>query len=147
MQYFGQLNDLEIVSPHPEIEESDQLGDLIDTFEDAYGKLYARSASSPELGYVVTQAIVLGSVAAEKPSLPELELADEAPPFDASKGSRQVRWGTEPAQTEILQLERLRAGNVIPGPAIIESPATTFAIPPGRRARLDGHLIFHLEAT
>jgi acetone carboxylase, beta subunit len=147
MQYFGQLNDLEIVSPHPEIEESDQLGDLIDTFEDAYGKLYARSASSPELGYVVTQAIVLGSVAAEKPALPELELAGETPPGGASKGSRQVRWGSEVAQTEILQLERLEPGNVILGPAIIESPATTFAIPPGRRARLDGHLIFHLEAT
>ena len=60
MQYFGQLNDLEIVSPRLELEEGEHLDELIAEFEDAYSKLYARSASSPELGYLITQAIVLG---------------------------------------------------------------------------------------
>ena len=32
-----------------------------------------------------------------------------------------------------------------PGPAIVESPADTFAIPPGRSARLDANRVFHLE--
>jgi hypothetical protein len=32
------------------------------------------------------------------------------------------------------------------GPAVIESPADTFAIPPDRKATLDQHRIFHLEA-
>jgi acetone carboxylase beta subunit len=145
MQYYGQLNDLEIVSPHMELEEPEQLDELVAAFEEAYGKLYARSARSPELGYVVTQAIVLGSVEVEKPALPDLPLGGEAPPGAASKGTRSVRWGPRTATTEILQLELLAPGNAIGGPAIIESPATTFAIPPGRRARLDGHLIFHLE--
>ena len=52
MQYYGQLNDIEIHSPHQQIEEASQVDDLIAAFEDAYGKLYARSARSPELGYL-----------------------------------------------------------------------------------------------
>ena len=35
---------------------------LIAAFEEAYSKVYARSARSPELGYLITQAIVHGSV-------------------------------------------------------------------------------------
>jgi acetone carboxylase beta subunit len=38
----------------------------------------------------------------------------------------------------------MRAGEHLAGPAIVESPSATFAIPPGRIARLDSHRIFHL---
>ncbi|HEY5143266.1 MAG TPA: hydantoinase/oxoprolinase family protein [Solirubrobacteraceae bacterium] len=146
MQYRGQLNDLEIVSPHPQITESGQLDDLVVAFERSYAKLYARSARSPELGYVVTQAIALGMTPVEKPALPELPDAGAAPAAAASKGTREVRWADGPATTEILQLEELAAGNVIAGPAIVEHAATTFAIPPDRSAALDRHLIFHLSS-
>jgi acetone carboxylase beta subunit len=143
MQYFGQLNDIEIVSPHAELEEGAQLDDLIAVFEDAYAKVYARSARSPELGYLITQAIVMGSVEVEKPALPELEERDGEPPV---RSSRRVRWHSGAAETSIIRLEDLEAGHGIAGPAIVEHVATTFAIPPGRAARLDRHQIFHLSA-
>jgi len=142
MQYFGQLNDIEIVSPHGELEEAGQLDDLIAAFEDAYGKVYARSARSPELGYLVTHAIVLGSVPVEKPALPD-EAEKEGKPGE--KGSRQVHWGAGFEQTPIYDLDDVAPGNSIEGPAIVESVATTFALPPGRSARLDRHRIFHLS--
>ncbi len=47
--------------------------------------------------------------------------------------------------TTIYEQSDLRAGNVVRGPAIVESPADTLAVPPGRRARLDEHRIFHIE--
>jgi N-methylhydantoinase A/oxoprolinase/acetone carboxylase beta subunit len=144
MQYTGQLNDIEIVSPHQAIESGDQLDALIAEFEDAYGKVYARSARSPELGYVVTHAIVHGSVDVEKPALPELEEVGGEPP---TKGVRPVHWGDGFRDTDIFQLEEVRAGQVVTGPAVVESAATTFAVPPGRRARLDRHQIFHLEVA
>src|SRR6476661_2772893 len=143
MQYYGQLNDIEIFSPHAELEDDSQLDDLIDEFEQAYGKVYARSARSPELGYLVTQAIVHGSVEVEKPSLPDLGEREGTPP---AKGARRVRWGDDYADTEVYELDQVEAGNSITGPAIVESVATTFAIPPGRVARLDRHQIFHLTA-
>ena len=100
MQYYGQLNDIEIVSPHAELEDDAQLDDLIAEFEDAYGKVYARSARSPELGYLVTQAIVHGSVEVEKPALPDLGERDGTPP---TKGTRRVRWGDGHADTDLLR--------------------------------------------
>jgi N-methylhydantoinase A/acetone carboxylase beta subunit len=145
MQYYGQLNDLEIVSPHLDLDEPEQLDDLVAAFEDAYGKLYARSARSPELGYLITQAMVLGAVAVEKPALPELPRGGETVPAAASKATRRVHWAAETIPSEILEQDRLGPGNVIVGPAIVESPSSTFAIPPGRQARLDEHLIFHLS--
>jgi acetone carboxylase, beta subunit len=144
MQYFGQLNDIEIVSPHMALEEGEHVDDLIGEFEDAYAKVYARSARSPELGYLVTQAIVLGKVAVEKPALPELA-AGSWQLAEAAKGSRPVWWHEEFVDTPIYDLEAVGAGQSVEGPAVLESQATTFAIPPGRTAKLDEHQIFHLS--
>ncbi len=142
MQYYGQLNDIEITSPHPELEDAEGVEDLIAEFEEAYSKVYARSARSPELGYLVTQAIVHGSVEVEKPALPDFPEVDGTPP---TKGTRRVRWRDDYAETDLYELAEVEAGNSIAGPAIVESVATTFTIPPGRSARLDRHHIFHLS--
>ena len=150
MQYYGQLNDIEIVSPHDQIEEAAEVDDLIEVFEEAYGKVFARSARSPELGYLVTHAIVLGSVEVERPALPDDGESPGAPP---TKATRRVWWQrpgsseAEPAQTDVYELSDVLAGNEIEGPAIVESVATTFAIPPRRSARLDRHQIFHLSGS
>jgi acetone carboxylase beta subunit len=143
MQYYGQLNDIEIVSPRAELEEAEHLDALVAEFEDAYGKVYARSARSPELGYLVTQAIVLGSAEVEKPALPDQPETEGTPP---TKATRDVHWGDGFTATEIYELTDVAAGNEVVGPAIVESVATTFAISPGRRARLDRHGIFHLTS-
>jgi N-methylhydantoinase A/acetone carboxylase beta subunit len=143
MQYYGQLNDIEIYSPAQHLRDAGEVDALIAAFEEAYGKVYARSAKSPELGYLITYAIVTGAVQAEKPALPlEEPVGSEPPPV---KATRQVWWRGEWAQTPIFEQSDLRAGNVISGPAIVESPADTLVVPPGRRARLDEHRIFHLE--
>jgi N-methylhydantoinase A/oxoprolinase/acetone carboxylase beta subunit len=147
MQYYGQLNDIEFHSPHPALQDAAQVDALIATFEDAYAKMYASSARSPEFGYLVTHAIVHGTVDVEKPALPDLPEEDSTPPL---KDRRPVHWGRASegrfVDTDIFQLEQLAAGNLIEGPAIVEHSATTFAIPPGRVARLDGHHIFQLSA-
>ena len=143
MQYYGQLNDIEVYAPAQRLSGPDDIRALIDAFEDEYGKVYARSAKSPELGYLVTHAVVTGAVAVEKPVLPNESLAGEEPP--SPKGERPVWWHDAFEPTLIYEQSDLRAGNVIRGPAIVESPADTLAVPPGRRARLDQHRIFHLE--
>jgi N-methylhydantoinase A/acetone carboxylase beta subunit len=148
MQYFGQLNDIEFVSPHDGLEQAAQVDDLIASFEDAYAKMYASSARSPEFGYLVTHAIVHGTVDVEKPQLPEMAEHEGHPPL---KDRRPVHWGrasgNDFVETDIFQLEEVAAGNTIAGPAIVEHSATTFAVPPGRTARLDRHHIFHLTSS
>ena len=145
MQYYGQLNDLEIESPHQSLETGEQVDDLIAAFEEAYGKLYARSARSPELGYLITNVIVTGSVPVEKPALPDEPEAGGGAP--EPKAARPVWWSDGWTETPIYEQADVRAGHEIAGPAIVESPADTFAIPPGRTARLDHHRIFHLSSA
>jgi N-methylhydantoinase A len=83
-------------------------------------------------------------VEVEKPALPELEEVSGQPPVSSM---RPVRWRDGDAETSIIRLEEVVAGQEIPGPAIVEHTATTFAIPPGRAARLDTHGIFHLTTN
>jgi acetone carboxylase beta subunit len=50
--------------------------------------------------------------------------------------------------TPVFEQDEVLAGQSLEGPAIVESPSATFAVPPGRVARLDGNRIFHLgEST
>jgi N-methylhydantoinase A/oxoprolinase/acetone carboxylase beta subunit len=144
LQYYGQLNDLEVLSPHQELSEAAHVDALIAAFEDAYGKLYARSARSPELGYLVTNVIVTGAVEVEKPALPNEEAAAGSSQLTEAKGSRRVWWSEGWVETPIYEQDALRAGHEVAGPAVIESPADTFAVPPGRSVRLDGQRVFHL---
>ncbi len=145
MQYYGQLNDLEFPVPVNRLNSPEDVDKLIQTFEDLYAKIYYSAAKTPEFGYMITRTIMLGSVKVEKPELPDEELQGETPPEEAAKPSRQVYWRGEFMDAAIYELDRLCAGNKIEGPAIVESPASTMVVPPGRRVFLDRNLIFHMS--
>jgi acetone carboxylase, beta subunit len=145
IQYMGQLRDLEVRTDYEWLEGGESLDEVIADFEDLYAKVYARSARSPELGYLITQIVLSGTVEVEKPSLPTEELSGEDPPPVARKETRDVYWRGEWLRGEIFEMGELRAGNRLRGLSIVESPATTFVIPPGSSSYLDEHRIFHLE--
>ncbi|HEY2055506.1 MAG TPA: hydantoinase/oxoprolinase family protein [Solirubrobacterales bacterium] len=142
MQYYGQLVDIELDAPRPAIESIADVEELIAAFERTYTRMYARAASSPELGYLVAQAIVKGSVPIEQPTLPELPVEAGSP---AVKETRQVWWSDGYATTDVYEMDDVGNGQTIDGPAVLEAESTTFPIPPDRRAWLDRHGIFHLE--
>jgi N-methylhydantoinase A/acetone carboxylase beta subunit len=142
MQYYGQLVDIEVDSPKSELSSAQDAQELCDAFERTYTRTYARAASSPELGYLVAQAIVKGSVEAERPRLPLLPAAESSPPV---KDTRPVWWTDGWVDTPVHEMDDVRPGHTLEGPAILEAESTTFPIPPDRDALLDAHGIFHLE--
>lgn len=145
MQYRGQLNDLEIESPIASAKTAEDWEALVGAFNDTYGRVYAASARSPELGYSVTGAIMRGTVPIPKPRIPREELHEVTPPESAKLGTRKFyrkgRW----VDAQLYQMEQLLPGNRIFGPAIIESDATTFVVPDGFETWLDEHRLFHLQ--
>ena len=145
MQYLGQLRDLEVNTGREWIDGARGMQEAIAAFEELYGKVYARAAKSPELGYLIPMVIVSGTVDVEKPALPDEPLEGEEPPASASKGEREIFWRRRWMTASIWEMGELRAGNRVRGPAVIESPSTTLVVPPGASAALDGHRIFHLE--
>jgi N-methylhydantoinase A len=59
-------------------------------------------------------------------------------PGHAQKPERMVYFedASHPIETRIYDGSRLRSGNVMEGPCIIEEPATTIVVYPGMKARL-----------
>ena len=92
----------------------EHVDDLIAAFEDAYGKLYARSARSPELGYLVTNVIVNGSVEVEKPALPT---SPRAAGRAAGEGERDGLVARRLRRDADLRAGHVEAGQRVAGPA------------------------------
>lgn len=145
MQYQGQLNDLEIESPLPAVATAEDWDRLCATFEDVYGRVYATAARVPELGFSITGAILRGVVPVSKPKIPTEPTAGKEPPAEARHGARRLYYRGKFHDAAIYAMEKLQAGNEVEGPAIIESDATTFIVPPGFSTRLDPHRLFHLR--
>ena len=145
MQYQGQLNDLEIEAPISSFRSVDDWENLVQTFEETYARVYAKSALSPELGYSITGAIVRGVVEVAKPQIPQEPLSSETPPVDAFLGLRDIYWDGEFIPAKIYEMEKLMPGNQIHAFSILESTATTLVVPLGFEAYLDENRIFHLK--
>ena len=73
--------------------------------------------------------------------------AQGSDPEKASKGVREVFWGTGYVKTNIYERELLQCGNRIEGPAIVEAPDTTYVIPPGWSYTVDKYLNGIMEAS
>lgn len=145
MQYRGQLNDLEIESPIGSARTAEDWDQLVAAFNDTYGRVYAASARSPELGYSVTGAIMRGTVPIPKPKIPLEPEVGPTPPDEAKLGTRKFYRKKAWVDAQLYRMELLQPGNRITGPAIIESDATTFVVPGGFETWLDGHRLFHLK--
>ena len=66
-------------------------------------------------------------------------------PDNGLKSRRRVYWGDGFIETDIYEERRLRCGNVVSGPAIVESEETTILVPPGRKYTVDQFLNGCLE--
>lgn len=144
VQYVGQLNDVEVQVPFERVTTEADVREIITRFEEAYAKLYSRAATSPELGYLTTTAVITGVVPVEKPRLPAEPLAGPEPSPEALKGTRKVYREGKWHDAKIYHMERLKPGNRLSAISVIESPSTTLVIPLGFEANLDEHRLFHL---
>lgn len=146
MLYYGQLNNLEVVSPKLEIELPEDLQRLCDGFEQVYSRIYGHGARTPQFGYMIHSVTMSGTTEVEKPILPREGLqAPDTWRKQAVKGTRPIYYNGVWQNATLIDLDRLGAGAEIAGPAIVESPSSTMVIPPGRRVRLDKHRIFHMN--
>ncbi len=147
MLYYGQLNSLEVISESDRLESAADLQRICDAFEDLYTRIYGLGAKTPQFGYMITGVMLFGATEIEKPELPTEELLapDAWQKNGALKTTRSIYYGGEWMDAQIIDLEKLPAGSEIAGPAVVESPASTMLVQPGRSVRLDEHRIFHMS--
>jgi N-methylhydantoinase A len=147
MRYTGQLNDLEAISPSQRLETVGDVDQMVAAWEALYERINSRVSKYEQAGYQIFELGLLARTAKTKPELQRFELEDETPSADARKGERRAYFDGTWHDASIWDMDGLRAGNVVEGPAIVEHPMTTLVIPPDGRARLDEWEFLWLERT
>ena len=145
IRYGRQLNDLVVTSPVRRIEGAADWDALIGAFEQLYDERYARAARFPEAGYDIFEVGLVASAEKIKPKLVPQPLEDAPPPAGARKGERPAYFDGQMVPAAVYELANLRPGNVVPGPAIIEDPTTTFVVPPSKRVEIDQYFTLWLK--
>src|SRR6266516_1546755 len=137
IRYAAQLTDLEVQSSMSRIESPQDMDRLIEAWEALYEKINSRVSKYSEAGYQIFELGLLARIEKVKLRFQEQELSSQTPDSSAYKGTRSVFRDGQWQEAHLWEMGLLKAGNVIEGFAIIEHPATTFVIPPGRRVEID----------
>jgi N-methylhydantoinase A len=145
IRHRGQINEVEVPIGQRFVDQAslDQLaGDFFDRYEELYGHGAAFRGAALE---AVTFRCRARSETL-KPALTPAEAGPVEPPEESRRGPRPVWWrsdvGSEP--TMVYDGLTLRAGNAFDGPALVETPDTTVAVPPSHRLRVDEYGNFEL---
>ena len=142
MKYYGQLDDVEVVSPVDSMDSIAGMEALIKAFEDLYTKMFTLAAK-PDIGaYHITEVCVIAKVSTVKPKLRKFELAGKKPSDKAFKTKRDVFMRGKWQEADIWEMESLVPGNEINGLAVIEASNTTLLVPPEWHVRIDEHDIY-----
>ena len=145
VRYGGQLDDVEVPFDGHWGGTSQDVDDLLDSFEERYTKMYVKAARYPKAGYAILQVALVGSIDTRKPEFPVLAMQGPIPPEHAYKGERQVYIDGQWRAAGIYDIDAMQPGNLVDGLAILEHPATTLLVPGNRRARMDERKFVWLE--
>ena len=91
---------------------------------------------SPAGGIEVISIGLVASAPAAKPRLVRKDLVGKDP-SSALKGERNVYFDGKWLSTKVYEVMKLKPGNRVEGPAIIEAIDTTLVIPKDRRVTMD----------
>ena len=147
MRYGRALYITRCLSPRLFLESLSDVEAVCQAFYNTFTAKYTKLAATPQVGVNVENFCLHAMVPIPGVSLPSFEMGGEDP-SPAYKGRRQVYWELDRSieETLIFDAERLRAGNVVVGPAIIEAKDTTVVIPPGWKYSLDRYLTGILQS-
>jgi N-methylhydantoinase A len=129
MKYGGQVNAVETPVGAGTIDPA-LLERLGDDFEAGYERLYGKGTGHRKAGIEMTEIRIRAIGRQPKPELARDLGSDPSPPGDALVGTRRA-WdmvGKAFVAFEVWRGSRLRAGNVVRGPAIVELAETTVVV-------------------
>ncbi|GAB7386410.1 hydantoinase/oxoprolinase family protein [Bacillaceae bacterium] len=148
MKFGGQLNVKRTKSPVMFLHSPDDVKAVWDQFTLEYAKAYSPLGVYPEGGVEIENFVLYAIIPQEKYPLPEAEY-EGTDPSRAWKGKRKAYWDEVKGfiETDVFQMENLGYGNIVRGPAIIESENTTAVLPPGTTYTVDRYLNGLIEKT
>jgi N-methylhydantoinase A len=144
LRYFGQAFEVRVAVADGEVDRA-MVDGCVDAFHDEHQRLYGycfRDRPEQQVEWVNLRVTGVGPI--RRPSLRELEPGD-GDAGRARTGSRPVCFDAAagPHDTPIFRRDRLRPGDTVGGPAVIEEYGSTLPLHPGFRAEVDrlGNLV------
>jgi len=145
MLYGGQVHRKRSSSPVLNVNSEADMKAIYDDFEQEFSEAFSPLVCHPDGGVYVESFILTASIPAEVPEIPEYPVSGP----DASQAlrtKRQCYWGNSGfEESNVYDFSKLKAGNEIPGPAILETEYTTLVVPPEFVCRIDEHLFALIE--
>jgi len=144
MKYKMQIHQLPVPVPSGQLNEAD-LEQVLVRFEEIYESFYGKGSAYREAGIEIGlfKSNAVGQMI--KPKVPE----HSAAPEDHIIRSREIFWldRGETVETPIFLGNKLGAGYVITGPAVVEYPETTVVVHPFAKGTVDatGSFVIDLE--
>ncbi len=140
MRYLGQAHEVPVEIPCELAQDmnDETLRKLIDLFHDKHLHLFGHASRESEIEFMTLTVAAIGPLPRE--SMLEIEVGTPDP-SSAYKGTRQVFFEEAGGYIDCNTYERsrLKANNILVGPAIVEQMDTTTVLPPGETAEVDKH--------
>jgi len=149
MRYEGQAHEVNIELPRDITSNKlteESLKKIETIFREKHHRLYSYSSPDAPCEFCTLSVSATGPLSKINIPLIKKGTSDSSQAF---KANRTVFWGeyNDYIDTPTYDRSRLKATNVIIGPAIIEQMDTTIAIPPEQKARVDkyGNIIINVK--
>jgi len=136
MRYFGQEHAVTVDLFKSFFDNKDRPG-IKNHFDEVHKIRYGTSAPKEPADIVSLRVTVLGKM--RKPPRNEVPMGDETPSAEALRASKAVyfRSAGDYISTPVYKRDRLKSGNVIAGPALIEEYASTTVVQPDDIVQVD----------
>jgi N-methylhydantoinase A/oxoprolinase/acetone carboxylase beta subunit len=142
IRFGGQLNVKRVASPVLEFGGEDDARSIGAAFEKEFSEAYSALGLNPEAGIEVEGFILKARLPQANPELPVYPVGgDREGSKHARTGTRDAYWAPEKGfePTPVFQMNLLRNGDRIEGPALVEDESTTLVLEPGWTLEVDRH--------
>ena len=143
-RYGGQLSEINVPCPVMRMNSVEDLRSILLAYENRYEETYGKEALAPGGGIEIMSITLTASAPTVKPQIIKYEYGG-SDPGSALKEKRDVYFGGKWIPVDIYEMEKLRYGNVVEGPGIIEVRDSTVVIPSDRKVTMDEYHYMVLE--
>jgi N-methylhydantoinase A len=146
MRHKGQINEVEVLLDWRRAEDGFEPA-LREAFYQTYERLYGRGASFRGARVEMVTFRVRAMASTPRPRLVAAETLTAEIAAAAKRPARQIYWADlkRAVETPVYDGTRLRPGNRVAGPTVVETPDTTVVVHPGQSLAVDRFGNFEIE--
>jgi N-methylhydantoinase A len=131
MRYGNQLAQVSVTSPIKRLTAPQDVITLLDRFSTNYAQRFGEGSQAPEAGVRINVIRVVSYVEHDKLALARSTARTSARPAPRTERECHFPQLAEPLLTPVYDHTAVTEGMQVPGPALIETPRTTYLVEPG----------------